>query len=197
MLRLRTALWRTAPFAGLGKEFKGDAKIIVAYYESLSDDAKMALKAEVDGAGKKAVEIEGKTFELLPKHVAFEVKEETQHTVSYTPNVIEPSFGIDRILYAIFEHSYYEREDEAAEKEVQCSQGGQGGAGRGRAGLDHQISGLMQFILENMTQAPNASLRLCLHNVCNLVSFGSLCERHCSHCCSKLRKPEGVRSGAL
>lgn len=33
--------------------------------------------------------------------------------VSYTPNVIEPSFGIDRIMYAILEHSYYEREDEA------------------------------------------------------------------------------------
>lgn len=48
--------------------------------------------------------------------MAFDVRTELQHTVSYTPNVIEPSFGIDRIMYAIFEHSYYEREDEV------CSQ---------------------------------------------------------------------------
>lgn len=102
--------------AGLGKEFKGDAKILSAYFESLSDEAKLALKEEVTAAGKKEVEVEGKTFELLPKHVAFDVREEIQHTVSYTPNVIEPSFGIDRILYAIFEHSYYEREEEAEEK---------------------------------------------------------------------------------
>ena len=27
----------------------------------------------------------------------------------YTPNVIEPSFGIGRILYSLLEHSYYTR----------------------------------------------------------------------------------------
>ena len=30
--------------------------------------------------------------------------------LEYTPNVIEPSFGIGRILYALLEHSYYVRE---------------------------------------------------------------------------------------
>jgi hypothetical protein len=29
---------------------------------------------------------------------------------NYVPSVIEPSFGIGRILYCIFEHSYYTRE---------------------------------------------------------------------------------------
>lgn len=30
----------------------------------------------------------------------------------FTPNVIEPSFGIGRILYALLEHSYWARESD-------------------------------------------------------------------------------------
>lgn len=30
----------------------------------------------------------------------------------YTPNVIEPSFGIGRILYSLLEHVYWTREDD-------------------------------------------------------------------------------------
>lgn len=30
----------------------------------------------------------------------------------YTPNVIEPSFGIGRILYSLLEHSYWAREED-------------------------------------------------------------------------------------
>lgn len=29
---------------------------------------------------------------------------------NFTPSVIEPSFGIGRIIYCVFEHSYYTRE---------------------------------------------------------------------------------------
>lgn len=32
----------------------------------------------------------------------------------YTPNVIEPSFGIGRILYSLLEHSYWARESDVA-----------------------------------------------------------------------------------
>ena len=45
-----------------------------------------------------------------------------RHT-RYVPNVIEPSFGIDRILYAILEHAYYERPTEeppADDKACHC-----------------------------------------------------------------------------
>ena len=34
------------------------------------------------------------------------------HVEEYTPNVIEPSFGIDRILTAIYEHTYSVRAKE-------------------------------------------------------------------------------------
>lgn len=32
----------------------------------------------------------------------------------FTPNVIEPSFGLGRILYALLEHSYWARETDIA-----------------------------------------------------------------------------------
>lgn len=31
----------------------------------------------------------------------------------YTPNVIEPSFGIGRILYSLLEHTFWAREQDA------------------------------------------------------------------------------------
>lgn len=40
-------------------------------------------------------------------------KTEKISVVEYTPNVIEPSFGIGRILYALLEHSFYTREQDA------------------------------------------------------------------------------------
>lgn len=30
----------------------------------------------------------------------------------YTPNVIEPSFGLGRILYALLEHNFWSREQD-------------------------------------------------------------------------------------
>jgi len=114
----RTVVSAKKVAAAVGKEFKADAKAVTKYLEDLSDGDKLKLQAEVTSAGKKAVEIGGKSFTLLPAHVAFDVRTETQYTVSYTPNVIEPSFGIDRIMYAILEHSYYEREDETEDKDA-------------------------------------------------------------------------------
>ena len=42
--------------------------------------------------------------------VSIERKKEVINVLEYTPNVIEPSFGIGRILYCLLEHSYYTRQ---------------------------------------------------------------------------------------
>ena len=46
--------------------------------------------------------------------MAFELGEKTQHEEKYTPSVIEPSFGIGRIVYCIFEHCFKIRPHEAS-----------------------------------------------------------------------------------
>ena len=44
-----------------------------------------------------------------------------QHVETFTPNVIEPSFGIDRILSAIYEHTFFVREGVHAAQAAQAS----------------------------------------------------------------------------
>lgn len=51
---------------------------------------------------------------LGPDLLKIEKVARTEHTREYTPNVIEPSFGIGRILYSLLEHSFWSRpQDEA------------------------------------------------------------------------------------
>jgi len=52
----------------------------------------------------------GEVVTLEPTMVQVKTIKKTKDTVEYTPAVIEPSFGIGRILYGLLEHSYYLRE---------------------------------------------------------------------------------------
>ncbi|GMM30807.1 glycine--tRNA ligase [Martiniozyma asiatica (nom. inval.)] len=54
------------------------------------------------------------TIEIPADLVAIEKKVKTVHVREYTPNVIEPSFGIGRIIYSIFEHSFWTRPEDSA-----------------------------------------------------------------------------------
>jgi len=95
----------------IGKDFKAQKAAILAHLDTLSTQQRLALKAA--GGGK--ITVDGAEVTLSAQHVDYAVKIEKQSVESFTPNVIEPSFGIDRILYAIFEHSYSCREAEAEE----------------------------------------------------------------------------------
>jgi len=102
--------------AGLGKIFKADAKPVGEYLGSLDTDALKALEASAKADGKATITIDGKDFQVPADALVCEAKTEKQHVETFTPNVIEPSFGIDRILTAIYEHSFFVREDEAEEE---------------------------------------------------------------------------------
>lgn len=56
---------------------------------------------------------EGKEFTLTKEHLSFTQNEVTRMEEKYTPHVIEPSFGIGRIIYCIFEHCFKVREEDA------------------------------------------------------------------------------------
>jgi glycyl-tRNA synthetase len=49
-------------------------------------------------------------FSVTKDMVKFEAATKLVHENKYTPAVIEPSFGIGRIIYAVMEHSFYIRE---------------------------------------------------------------------------------------
>ncbi len=56
----------------------------------------------------------GKQIKLNKDFIGFETGERNQLEEKYTPSVIEPSFGIGRIVYCIFEHCFRIRAHEAS-----------------------------------------------------------------------------------
>jgi glycyl-tRNA synthetase len=89
----------------LGPEFGADASDVADELAALAERDPSAF----DG---KTVEIEldGEQYELPTEKTGFAVRTETITGEHVTPHVIEPSFGIGRVLYTVLVHSY--REDE-------------------------------------------------------------------------------------
>ncbi|KAH8176772.1 anticodon binding domain-containing protein [Sarocladium implicatum] len=99
-----------------GPLFKKDAKAIETVLTASTQECREGWAKELKDNGKLVVEVP----ELGKKEVSSDLVSvdwitRTEHTREYTPNVIEPSFGIGRILYALCEHVYWVREgdDEA------------------------------------------------------------------------------------
>jgi glycyl-tRNA synthetase len=55
---------------------------------------------------------DGNEYEISSEYLTIERQTITEHVREYIPNVIEPSFGIGRILYSLIEHVYWTREDD-------------------------------------------------------------------------------------
>lgn len=99
----------------IGKVFKGDSKPINDVIEELTEEEKAKLKNDFDVTGEATITLSGgKQIKLNKDYIGFEVGEKTQYEEKYTPSVIEPSFGIGRIVYCIFEHCFRIRQNEAS-----------------------------------------------------------------------------------
>ncbi|XP_055085917.1 glycine--tRNA ligase-like [Periophthalmus magnuspinnatus] len=96
--------------AAIGKEYKKDAKLILDYL-SVCDECYISDREKLlSEKGEFTIETEGKTFTLTKDMVSVKRFQKTLHVEEIIPNVIEPSFGIGRIMYSIFEHSFRIRE---------------------------------------------------------------------------------------
>ena len=84
----------------LGPRFKGQAKTVA--------DALKAMSVEDLKGDKINVQVGGETVEIEPSLVSYETVEEEIRGEELVPHVIEPSFGIDRIVYTVMDHSFYE-----------------------------------------------------------------------------------------
>ncbi len=91
-------------FKALGPRFKSKAKAVAEALKALS-----AEELTGDRRGDKIrVVVDGESIEIEKDLVSFESVEEEVRGEDIVPHVIEPSFGIDRILYTVLDHSYYE-----------------------------------------------------------------------------------------
>ena len=93
-----------------GPAFKGDSPKIKTYIENLSEDEVSNIKSPIEADGKFTLELDG-SYEILEEHLIFEDIEEEIKGEKIIPHVIEPSFGIDRILYCTLLHSFKETEE--------------------------------------------------------------------------------------
>ncbi|KAH8688477.1 glycyl-tRNA synthetase [Ilyonectria robusta] len=103
----------------LGPRFKKDAKKVDAAMASLDQQTLENLAAELTEKAVITVPTEeladGKTSVQLSDDICV-IKKVTriERIREYTPNVIEPSFGIGRILYSLLEHVYWHRPNDVA-----------------------------------------------------------------------------------
>ncbi|APW97001.1 glycine--tRNA ligase [Halobiforma lacisalsi AJ5] len=95
----------------LGPEFGGAAGDVVDELETLAERDRSAFEGDVVG-----VELEGETHDIPVEKTGFSVDEETIAGEHIVPHVIEPSFGVDRLVYTVLHHAYREDEVDGEER---------------------------------------------------------------------------------
>lgn len=100
-----------------GPRFKKDGKAVEAAVEALSQDLRERLSLDLRDKGKIEIEVSGVSngkVEIDKDLINIERRTRIDHVREFTPNVIEPAFGIGRILYSLMEHVYWSREGSEA-----------------------------------------------------------------------------------
>lgn len=93
----------------LGKTYKTQAKIIKTALSNLSVEQVSTLEKDLE-AGVYNLKIDSDNFALKPDMVNVKKYEKKVYVEEVTPSVIEPSFGIGRIMYAVLEHAFRQRD---------------------------------------------------------------------------------------
>ncbi|OQD70506.1 hypothetical protein PENDEC_c023G00724 [Penicillium decumbens] len=100
-----------------GPRFKKDAKTVEAAVDALSQELREKLSLDLKNTGKIEIDVDGVgsgKVELDKELINIEKRTRVENVREYTPNVIEPSFGIGRILYCMVEHVYWSRAGDEA-----------------------------------------------------------------------------------
>jgi len=97
----------------LGKAFKKEAKEVTEMLAKLSLDQIGKLETDLAG-GEASLECNGKNITIGKDMVTVKKYQKTFHVEEITPSVIEPSFGVGRIMYSIFEHCFKIRDGDEA-----------------------------------------------------------------------------------
>ncbi|KAJ5643035.1 uncharacterized protein N7484_005542 [Penicillium longicatenatum] len=100
-----------------GPRFKKDAKAVESAIDALSQELREKLSLDLEKDGKIEIDVAGVgsgKVELEKDLITIEKRTRVDNVREYTPNVIEPSFGIGRIMYSMIEHVYWSREGDEA-----------------------------------------------------------------------------------
>eukprot|EP01104_Vermistella_antarctica_P020424 TRINITY_DN8727_c0_g1_i1.p1 TRINITY_DN8727_c0_g1~~TRINITY_DN8727_c0_g1_i1.p1 ORF type:complete len:682 (+),score=191.16 TRINITY_DN8727_c0_g1_i1:168-2048(+) len=96
----------------VGRAFKREGKLVMDHLAAMEQADVLQLQtcqgANADGTVK--VEVDGKEYELTKDMLKFKEGEKKISGRRFTPSVVEPSFGIGRLLYCLLEHAHYVRD---------------------------------------------------------------------------------------
>jgi len=90
------------------KAFKKEGKMVKEWFETLPQEELECIDKNIK-KGPVEVEVDGSKYTVTPELLVLERKMEKQTVNAFTPGVIEPSFGIDRIFASLMDHIYYAR----------------------------------------------------------------------------------------
>ncbi|CAN1333941.1 Glycine--tRNA ligase, mitochondrial 1 [Linum perenne] len=103
----------------LGLAFKGNQKNIVEALEAMNEKEAMEMKAALETKGETEFYVctLSKNVVIKKNMLSISKEKKKEHQRVFTPSVIEPSFGIGRIIYCLFEHSFYTRPSKAGDEQ--------------------------------------------------------------------------------
>jgi glycyl-tRNA synthetase len=102
-----------------GPLFKKDAKTVETALEATSQEEREKLAKELTETGKISLQVAGVgdgNVSVGKEAIKIEFRKRVENTREYTPNVIEPSFGIGRILYSLIEHNFWTRASDGGDE---------------------------------------------------------------------------------
>jgi len=100
----------------IGKTFKGEAKSFFEWFDCIKEDQEELTKLKTSFEASDA-EVVVNGLKLSKNMFTFKTQKKIVTGKTITPGVIEPSFGIGRIIYSVLEHSYWTRESTEKEGE--------------------------------------------------------------------------------
>ncbi|KAJ1652746.1 Glycine--tRNA ligase 1, mitochondrial [Dispira simplex] len=105
-----------------GPKFKKAAKIVEEYLTSRTEcellDLQSQLNAQAEDGAVTVTASDGNQYAIDRTLVSIDKVQVKRNVREFIPNVIEPSFGIGRILYSVIEHSYWVREEGEGQRGV-------------------------------------------------------------------------------
>ncbi|KAK4196737.1 putative glycyl-tRNA synthetase [Triangularia verruculosa] len=102
-----------------GPFYKKDGKTIENALLATTQEQRGKLVKELEENGKVVIDVPGVNdgkVEVSKDLLAIKWAKRVENVREYTPNVIEPSFGIGRILYSLMEHSFWTRASDGGDE---------------------------------------------------------------------------------
>jgi glycyl-tRNA synthetase len=90
------------------------------FIQAMGETEALDMKAALESKGEVEFKVctLGKDVTIKKSMVSINIEKKKEHQRKFTPSVIEPSFGIGRIIYCLFEHCFYQRPGKTEDEQL-------------------------------------------------------------------------------